>query len=408
MMDIFELYSNLKALTQDESSGFLSKTYPLPNGNTAEIFDYRLAGYSVFLKPNAKNGRGTAFELSPSGEVISLLALPMKKFFSYEECPETMKLDMSWDNVKRIMDKPDGSLMSTYLLDGVLFLKSKGSIQSKEVKAGMSLMNFPLTSLTDGTVLDYPLLRKVISKLTEKYTVDLEYTGPENQIVLRYQDSRLTVLCCRDRETGIEYSFEEVVPSEEYDQLKAFDVSSYDFRKFKSFQEFQQHLQKIRNIEGVVVELKSGLKCKFKVNSYLSQHRARGALSYDSRYPNDVYKVNDPIHLLIAIVSSVMDDVLFTIRDCPPLHALASTMREEVTPAVNAIVSKVHQFYDDNQHLDKRDYAMKANQEMDKLAKLAIAMKIYGACDFEDFFRKNAGLVCDLNKYKVDVKNYPS
>ena len=53
-------------------------------GKTYRIFNYRLASYTSFQKQDAKNCRGTMFDITDINKPI-LVSLPPEKFFNYEE-----------------------------------------------------------------------------------------------------------------------------------------------------------------------------------------------------------------------------------------------------------------------------------------------------------------------------------
>lgn len=78
------LFNDLMKLVNEENSPFyfvdqyFEETY-------YRVFSYRLANYTDFCKPNALECRGHMFEVTDKGEFISLISLPMAKFFNYNE-----------------------------------------------------------------------------------------------------------------------------------------------------------------------------------------------------------------------------------------------------------------------------------------------------------------------------------
>lgn len=75
------LYNDLMNLVNETDSSFYF-TDQEENGQMYRIFNYRLASYTEFLKPNALNCRGTMFYINENNEFLGLAALPPAKFFN--------------------------------------------------------------------------------------------------------------------------------------------------------------------------------------------------------------------------------------------------------------------------------------------------------------------------------------
>ena len=200
-----EIYDNLLRYTQTgESFYFVDQVW---EGVTYRIFAYRLASYTDFMQPDALEGRGIMFELDASGQPVRLACRPMHKFFNLNENPSTMNLDLSRNNIEIVMDKADGSLISTWTdHNGKLQLKSKTSLFSDQVQmAWKALKAEPPCSFTtpEDETIDITLLgwlNHIAS--TGLVTVNLEYVGPDNRIVLGYEKAQLRVLNTRELATG--------------------------------------------------------------------------------------------------------------------------------------------------------------------------------------------------------------
>ena len=78
-----ELYNQLINLCS-ESENFFFVDQVTPMQTPVRIFNYRLAGYSDWLKPGALECRGIMFQMDATGPV-KLLSRPMEKFFNYAE-----------------------------------------------------------------------------------------------------------------------------------------------------------------------------------------------------------------------------------------------------------------------------------------------------------------------------------
>lgn len=185
-----KLYADLLVLTQ-ANEAFYHQEFML-DGKTYRIFNYRLASYTDFQQPGALECRGVMFEVS-GDDAVQLASLTMSKFFNLNENPSTMGVDLT--KVKRIEEKADGSLMSTYLHNDELRLKSKGSLFSDQALAAMKWLDRPENKQFKNEL-------KLAAMGVRPYTVNLEWCSPEHRIVLGYMEPTLKVLNMRDHEDG--------------------------------------------------------------------------------------------------------------------------------------------------------------------------------------------------------------
>ena len=116
------IFNDLMKLTSDTEVFYFQDTQ-INSEYKYRIFDYRISVYSNFLLKRAKEARGIMF-LMKGDSVLDIVSRPMQKFFNYKENPET-NFNCSVKNIKSIVSKEDGSLISTYLdLDKSVKLKS--------------------------------------------------------------------------------------------------------------------------------------------------------------------------------------------------------------------------------------------------------------------------------------------
>lgn len=136
---MLELYNNLISLCESsEVSKFFYKDFNGPMDGKFRIFSYHYASYSDWLKPDALECRGIMFEMGENGPV-RVAARPMEKFFNLDENPLSMGINIA--DVTYIMDKADGSLVSSYVDDGYLYLKSKTSLYSDQARQAAALIH---------------------------------------------------------------------------------------------------------------------------------------------------------------------------------------------------------------------------------------------------------------------------
>ena len=181
-----QLYEDIEALVKKDEA-FFSKDFTLED-KVYRIYNYRLASWTIFQSPGALDARGIMFDITDQSDV-TLVSLPPQKFFNYEEGGVNHALGKIGDK----MVKMDGSLISSYIHKGNVFLKSKGSLSSSQALDAMKLLdNEENQKFKD----------ELVSLVKEGYTINMEYTSPENRIVIPYQKEELTVLSMRKHADG--------------------------------------------------------------------------------------------------------------------------------------------------------------------------------------------------------------
>ena len=376
-----ELYRNLMNLANDEESPFYLIEHEGPyDGATYHVFTYRLGSYSDFLMPDALECRGHMFRVGENG--TELVSLPFPKFFNRGENPFTMDLDFSDGNVDYIAYKEDGSLITTYLdANGALRLKSKTSLTSSMAVDSMELL--PLRWNADALE-----LWDICSRLEQKgYTVIMEYVSPKNRIVLPYDNCNLVVLGVRNRETMEMLSYDQM-RSEEF-----FNIGSYAAENIldsiraqgQSTTEFVDNISSMKGIEGYVIRLKDGTMVKCKTDEYVSLHHAKDS-------------VTAPRRLMEVVLQEASDDLRQMFTDDAQALAEIDNMERFVVDLVNHLVKPVDRFYTENKHLERKDYAIKGQQELRKdQFTIAMARYIGKDIDYKAFISKN---------HKVYLANY--
>jgi len=195
-----KMYDELMALVAD-SETFYYKDFEL-GGTVFRIFNYRLASYTEFMRPSGLECRGHMFEVSSTdvdATAVRLASLPMPKFFNLYECPATMDLDLS--QIEEIADKADGSLITTYMHNGHLSVKSKGSLFSDQA-------NDAKNYLTKSENWDFR--DELVAAERLGYTVIMEYVAPHNRIVIGYENEELRVLGVRSRIDGSYVHYDDI------------------------------------------------------------------------------------------------------------------------------------------------------------------------------------------------------
>lgn len=334
------LYSNLMNLVSSNEAFYFQDV--VLDSSTYRIFNYRLASYTDFLAPSAIECRGIMFEVA-GDEAIRLAAHPINKFFNLYENPLTTNIDLS--EVVSIANKADGSLISTYIHNGQLRLKSKGALLSQQaIDASNWLDNNP----------EYQYLLYLYTH--DYYTVDLEWVSPSNRIVLGYLEPKLIILSVRDNQNG---TYIDLSPPN--DLYKYMDTP-VELGNTSVFDFINGVPDMLDDIEGFVVKTPS-IWFKIKTKKYLSLHHCKDS-------------VNNPRRLWEVIVNEGIDDVRSLFHDDALLIKQIDEMQQKVDHIYNSMVDVVEKFFNTNKGLDRKEYAIKGQSELLPLY-FSLAMNLF-------------------------------
>ena len=371
-----DLFNNLESLVKNNPA-FYCKDFELSDNSIMRIYNYRLASWGDFQSPGALDARGTMFNIKDS--TIRLASYPMSKFFNYGEGP----IDYKDAKINHIMIKMDGSLISSYLFKDKLLLKSKGHLYSSQSLAAQALLS------------KLPKLEKEIYELVKNdFTVNLEYTAPNNQIVIFYPEEKLTVLSIRDHKTGINYHGKELIKNfASYSEIikNSVQMKKVDYNNLSDFVKIAS--QELEG-EGYVLEaIKDDQKILLKIKNekYLAAHRAKEQIYSD-------------LKLIEAILAGSSDDLrsLF-ITDQITLDRI-SEMENRVFPYYNNLVLEVESFHKNNKNLIRKDYAIKAQQQYPELMSLLMNIYLNKELDYKSFILKNAKTIFNIKNEEQNLE----
>lgn len=348
-----KIYNDLMALVSEPESPFYFVDH-LMNGVKFRVFTYRLASYTDFLKPSALECRGHMFEIN-GDEYVALAALPPQKFFNANENPMAMGLDYS--KTVLVMDKLDGSLMTTYQLpiaDRVM-LKSKTTLTSDQANAANEWLGLE----KNGN------LKECLNYLREKhYSVSLEWTSPKHRIVLPYQESNLTVLCARHLYDGSYMPYEELKSIIKNFHCETHMVVNYTNSISEDRRlDFIQNIPHMTGIEGYVIMLEDGQMVKIKTDWYCALHHTKDSVGSDKR-------------LFECVVLEAHDDLRAMFPDDAYLIGRIDDMESKVKKIYADIDENAIMFYHANMDLDRKSFAIKAQAKVPKMY-FGIAMNLY-------------------------------
>jgi RNA ligase len=257
----------------------------------------------------------------------------------------TMDLDLS--EIEFVHDKRDGSLITTYVHEGEVRLKSKTALASDQALDAMRLLR---SDATLSNLIDHMVLGG-------DSCISFEYTSPENRIVLPYQSNELRVLGSRSLTDGKYMSYDIL-----YDYFGDYMVDDHTFMVNDPV-EFIADIPNMKGIEGFVIGLKGGQRIKVKTSEYLSLHRAKDSINSNKR-------------LFEVCLNDASDDLRSLFKD--DLYTLnrITDMENRVGHVYNHMVKCVEDFYEVNKSLDRKSYAIKGQSELDTIA-FGLAMSKY-------------------------------
>lgn len=350
-----ELFNNLMSVVEkSEKANFYFKDVITSMGTRARVFSYFIASYSDWLHEDALECRGIMFELDDKNEPVRIMSRPMQKFFNLKECPFTIGLDLT--KMVQLMDKADGSLVSSYLDKGYLFLKSKTAVMSDQAQKATALLNSPKYENLHSTI-------KLYSQAG--YTVNMEYVGPNNRIVLGYEEEKLIVLNIRHNETG------EYAPASDLfasGSLRPHVVTQYRLPDWKNISpdEWEANIRAQTEIEGVIGVLSDGKMFKLKTDWYSALHRTKDS-------------INNNKALFQSIKERASDDLRGLFAD----DQVSLTKLEAFESAYIDTVAKYHKMCADVwyalQGKDRRTFAIEAQTMLkDNRYLFTVVMQQYG------------------------------
>ncbi len=355
MHHFVKLYNQLDELDK-KTETFYSVTTKF-NSNLYKIFSYRLASYTDFLNDGALESRGIMFKIDEDHNPIDLVSRPMEKFFNAFENP--MVMDLNFNDVMFIEDKADGSLISSFT-DDKLYLKSKTSLISPQAIDSTSWLN------TQNN-----LYNEIYDLDNQGFTVNMEWCSPFNRIVLNYEKPHLQILNVRNRYTG-EYLLKEDLSC--YPNI----LNNYIKRiECDDINSFIKEIPNMKNIEGFVLTFKSNFKVKMKTLAYLSAHKAKD-------------NVNSPRKLYECVLNESTDDLRSLFKDNNAVLDKITEMELFVDKTYNHLVDSVEKYYEENKHLERKEYAIKGQKELPDSNFFGLAMMKYlgKEVNYKDFMVK--------------------
>lgn len=306
---------------------------------TIRSFTYRLASWSDFQLPYAKDCRGTAFLYNKETNEWSLFCRAYKKFFNLNEGIPKEEYIQNYTPIEAY-EKIDGSLILVGKIENEIVAKSKTSINSEHAKMANKLIQ------------ENPKLQRFIeTALNEKYTPVFELVGQDFKIVLNYEKTELIFLGYVNKLTG------EVITHHGYNN-QGF-IESCGCRPAETYNMSWDELFNIQetskpDIEGYVVlcentEDNTTEFVKVKVKSYVNLHHLKD-------------NINNLTNLIPLILDDNLDDIIGQFQDDKQTTDYIVQTQEKIAHKFNHLVIE-YKFlrgkYFNQYNEDRKGFAMK-------------------------------------------------
>ena len=328
---------------------------------TYRIFNYRLVGWDTFQHEEvacvACEARGIMFNITDIDD-IKLACRPLKKFFNYAEG----SVNHAANTLMDIHEKLDGSLISSYIHNGALKLKSKGSIKSVQACDAMVWLD---------KIENSKLKAYIFEKTYDGYTVNMEWTSPSNRIVIGYDEDMLRILSVRDNRTGLS-------------ELPHIDDSLPVARQLVipecTLSEMVAQMYQEQSGEGYILTFKTPAgeiyQTKVKNFKYCNLHKIKDSIS-------------NPETLAELIIRGQSDDVVEAFSDDPITIKLISDMEHHIMPIFNGIIKDTEDFFNEYGHFSRKDFAIKSQKENPTIMPLLMNKFLRKENDYERFAVRN-------------------
>lgn len=325
------------------------------NGRLFSIFNYGMASHKHFGEEGsvARDMRGITFDVSDEHNPV-LVSLPPAKFFTYGEAggeaPEC-------GGSLLVMDKRDGSLVSSVLVGDEVLLKTQNSFDNEQSVRATELMH------------ELGMAQDVVALHKAGVCVSFEYTSPKNRIVVRYADEGLRLLQVRLMDTG-----ETIVPGE---QLQSFLMERGCGAVAASVVDY--FVQDARDVGGIVAAVRSrcadgvGFKFLDKLNEselwegvvlcYLTNgHMLKVKTDQYSAIHNALDQADKPSAVFNRIVEGHLDDLLAALVEYPEKRRLVEDMNDRITSVLSGWIGAVEDLVRESRaaSLTHREFVVKA------------------------------------------------
>jgi T4 RnlA family RNA ligase len=344
----WKLYKDLLALCE-KSKDFYFVDRKIKHKNKGKekiyrIFNFKEAKQESFLIPGALDATGVMFHVGQHGEPLELKSLPLPKSFTGMEA-----LDIpSAEHIVAVLEKLDGSIIHTYLQDGSLFLKSRTSLDSPQAEASMRYMNRH----------SHERLKNFLFHMENNgFTVSMEYTSPHNKIVVDYDETNLSILNIRHKESFESLSYQEMVQLTNEHGVQDYLVSDF-LGEIEDIEQFLKDIPSMQDIEGFVVCYDNGLSIKHVTDEFTEL--------YNTREKKKTHKPKQLIELILFkhyLSVYNMDKIQEEFRTNKPALDFFLKIDNQFSIFKKEVLNTVNDFVGKNKDLEQKEFVLKMKND---------------------------------------------
>lgn len=254
---------NLKDLEHFRNNPMVQFKEETVGGVEVVIPCYMIANDELWKQPLATELRGHVFR-KDTGECISMA---FHKFFNINEKEDTLVENIDWNKPFRVLEKCDGSMITSVVINGEVYFKTKKSFYSDVAKLANQYATQEIKDFCK-------------SCLENQLSPIFEFTHPDWKIVVDYgQEPTWTLLAIRDMDKEIYYHDINNLNGTQY-RLKCLYhpniklPKEFQFRASSNvYDEIKSTIDTMEGMEGYVITFQDGSRYKTKCNWYLLRHR---------------------------------------------------------------------------------------------------------------------------------------
>ncbi|MFU0504167.1 RNA ligase [Pseudaminobacter sp. NGMCC 1.201702] len=294
------------------------------------VIDYVFAGEDTFDHPARVECRGIKF--APDG---SVLARPLHKFMNIGQAPDTQPDKIDFGQPHTITEKLDGSMIHPAIVSGeVVFMTRMGrtDVAKKAERHLTEHVEMACRAMLDNHI-----------------TPIFEWTAPENRIVVRYDDSNLTLLAVRHNYSG---AYQDRKSAAMWARDMGIPLVSHRSPSHTNAADFLAYARAIQGAEGFVVRFDNGLWVKAKGDDYVLKHRAKDSILQEK-------------NILALVLNGGLDDVL-PLLDEPDARA-AREYAAAVEAGLAETAEELERRVAANSNLPQKEFALEFASELPAL-----------------------------------------
>lgn len=223
-------------------------------GYKCEIYNYKNSTYEDFKNNDAFEMRGLTFVYDG---MYWKKYFALNKFFNINETSTCEYSELKNQEIMYVQEKLDGSMISFIKFpNGIVRAKSKTSFESEQA------------IMANKCYESSEYLKRFVDEAMERNLNPIfELTSHLNQIVVKYDETKLTLLHVRDS-LGTYFTSDELGEIKQEYGIPVVNVSKYnDLEELINVKN-----SSTKDIEGYVVTFSSGQMVKIKTNTYIEKH----------------------------------------------------------------------------------------------------------------------------------------